>query len=86
MKIYEVKDRTKELVNILLEVWEDSVRATHILLISEEIDSIKGYVPQALKEVPHLIIVENEYKIPIEFMGIEDKKACYSLKIMKKEN
>lgn len=74
MKIYEVKNITKELLNKLLEVWEDSVRNTHIFLKSEEIDSIKGYVPQALKEVPHLIIVENEYKIPIAFMGIEDKK------------
>ena len=34
----------------------------------------KRYVPQALKEVSHLIIMENENNQPIAFMGIEDKK------------
>jgi len=29
-------------------------------------------VPQALKEVPHLIVVEND-KVPIGFMGITDQ-------------
>ena len=30
MKIYEVENRTKNIINSLLEVWEDSVRATHL--------------------------------------------------------
>lgn len=34
----------------------------------------KKYVPQALKDVAHLIIIENENNIPIAFMGIEDTK------------
>ena len=29
MRIIEVKERTEILVNQLLEVWEDSVKATH---------------------------------------------------------
>ena len=72
--IFEVEDRSVNLINQLLEVWEDSVRHTHLFLKDEEIKSIKRYVPQALKEIEHLIIIKNEDKIPIAFMGIEDKK------------
>lgn len=74
MKIFEVKDRTTTLINKLLEVWEDSVKATYLFLSNEEIENIKKYVPQALKGVSHLIIIENENNVPIAFMGIEDTK------------
>ena len=74
MTIIEVKDRTTALINKLLEVWEDSVKATHLFLSSGEIENIKKYIPQALKDVAHLIIIENENNIPIAFMGIEDTK------------
>ena len=74
MKIIEIKDRNTTLINKLLEVWEDSVRATHLFLSNEEIINIKEYVPQALKEIPHLVIAEDENGVPIAFMGIEDTK------------
>ena len=74
MTIIEVKDRTETLINKLLEVWEDSVKATHLFLSNKEIEKIKEYVPQAISKVQHLIIIENENKTPIAFMGIEDKK------------
>ena len=74
MTIIETKRRTTTLINKLLEVWEDSVRATHLFLSNEEINNIKKYVPQAIKEVGHLIIIENERAIPIAFMGIEGTK------------
>lgn len=74
MKIFEVKERTQELVNTLLEVWENPVKATHLFLSDNEIEKIKEYVPQALKEVAHLIVIENENDIPIAFMGIEGTK------------
>ena len=74
MKIFEVKERIQELVNTLLEVWENSVKATHLFLSDNEIEKIKEYVPQALKEVAHLIVIENENDIPIAFMGIEGTK------------
>lgn len=74
MKIYEVKDRNKILINKLLEVWENSVKATHLFLSEEEIESIKTFVPQALENVEHLIIAENEDNIPISFMGIDSEK------------
>lgn len=74
MEIIEVKNRTPLLIEKLLEVWEDSVRATHLFLFDEEIKNIKEYVPQALKGVSHLVVIENEKNTPIAFMGIGDTK------------
>lgn len=74
MRIIEIKERSEILINQLLEVWEDSVKATHLFLSNEEINNIKEYVPEALKGVSHLVIVENENNAPIAFMGIENTK------------
>ncbi len=73
MKITEVKDRTASLTEQLLKLWESSVKATHLFLSEDEIENIKKYVPQALKEVPDLIIIENENQIPVGFMGIAEQ-------------
>lgn len=70
MKIIEIQERTALLIEQLLRVWESSVKATHLFLSEKEIDDIKKYVPQAIKEVPHLFIVENEKQIPVGFMGV----------------
>ena len=72
MRIVEVTYRTPDLLNRLLEVWESSVRATHLFLSNDEIKSIKKYVPQALNEITHLIIAKNEAGSPVAFMGIEN--------------
>ena len=45
MKLFEVKNRDKLLIDELLDVWEDSVKATHLFLSNEEIANIKKYVP-----------------------------------------
>ena len=60
MKIIEAADRNPEFIQKLLEIWESAVRATHLFLSEQEIDKIKKYVPEALKDVPHLIIAKNE--------------------------
>ena len=57
----------------LLEIWESSVRFTHLFLSDDEINNIKEFVPQALSNVPVLIIAENEKGKSIGFMGIADK-------------
>ncbi len=74
MKIVEVNNRTSILINQLLEVWENSVKATHTFLSNEEIENIKKYVPQAISEISHLIIAEEDNNMPIAFMGIENQK------------
>ena len=74
MNIIEVKNRSSFLIEQLLKVWESSVKATHLFLSTEEINNIKQYVPQALNDVPVLIVAENEDGNPVGFMGIADKK------------
>lgn len=68
-----MKDRNSALIEQLLKIWESSVRATHLFLSNNEIEEIKKYVPQALKEIPRLIIVESENQVPIGFMGIAEQ-------------
>ncbi len=70
MKIYEIQNRTLQLIAELLDVWEGSVRATHLFLSDAEVKSIKEYVPQALENVEYLIIAEAEK--PIAFMGTQN--------------
>ena len=73
MKIVEVIDRATELIEQLLNIWESSVKATHLFLSNDEICNIKKYVPQALTGVPVLIVAENENGKPVGFMGVADK-------------
>ena len=70
MKIIQITDRNPLLIKQLLNVWESSVRATHLFLSDEERAIIKSYVPQALNEIPLLIVAENENQVPVGFMGI----------------
>ena len=70
MKLYEVPDRSQPLLEVLLHIWERSVRATHLFLSDAEVSRIKEYVPQALKGVEHLIVAEAEK--PVAFMGIQN--------------
>ena len=72
MKIIEITNRTPDLINQLLEVWESSIRATHLFLSDSEIQNIKEYVPQALGGIAHLIIAADEAGRAVAFMGIED--------------
>lgn len=72
-KCREIKDRTDNLIEQLLGVWESSVRATHLFLSEQEIEGIKQYVPQALRGVPHLIIAEEDGAIAA-FAGIDGRK------------
>ena len=46
VEICPVSERTPELVNLLVRVWERSVRATHEFLSDAEVAEIKPFVPQ----------------------------------------
>ena len=74
MKIIEITDRDPLRIEPLVDVWESSVRVTHGFLSESEIERIKQYVPQALKEIPHLILAEDEGGHQVAFMGIEADK------------
>ena len=71
MQITEVRERSEDLVQKLVAVWERSVQATHHFLAEADIARIKGYVPQALRGVGTLVIAEEAPGAPLGFMGIE---------------
>ena len=72
--IRETDNRDADIIHSLLSVWESSVRATHLFLYDTEIENIKQYVPQALREIPHLLIAENKEGAPVAFAGIDGHK------------
>ena len=74
MKINIVKNRTPQAIHTLLDIWENSVKATHKFLSDSEIEKIKPYVPKAIKHVQNLVVAENENNTPVAFMGIENQK------------
>lgn len=71
MKIYELQERTPRKMTELRNIWEASVRATHLFLSDGEIRRIKEYVPQALLAVAHLIAVQDDTGETLGFMGVE---------------
>lgn len=74
MQEIKTEKRSNNLLNELLEVWENSVRATHKFLSNDEILEIKKYVPEALVHISHLIIDTDENGKPIAFMGVQENK------------
>ena len=70
MKIVDVIDRNTGLLEELTALWRQSVAQTHTFLTGKDIDEIENYVPQALKEVEHLVVAQNNGDY-LGFMGIE---------------
>lgn len=73
MEIQEIKQRSPKLIADLVQVWFSAVKATHTFLSPQEIEHIKEYVPQALEQVPNLIVLFDQDK-PVAFMGISQQK------------
>ena len=74
MDIFELQGRTPQQLVALLSIWEASVRATHHFLSPAEIDQIKTYVPQALREVEHLLAAGRNPGQMLAFMGITGQR------------
>ena len=74
MKIVGISNRTNNLIDQLTQVWERSVKATHLFLSDDKITEIKKFVPDTLSEIAHLVIAINEAGDAIGFMGVEDSK------------
>ena len=47
MNEIKLKNRTPQLVDQLLHLWEKSVKTTHLFLSDKEIKEIKKFVPTA---------------------------------------
>ena len=74
MRIYEVQAKTPRLLESLLNIWEASVRTTHLFLSDVEINQIKKYVPQAFSEVERLPAAADASGKPVAFMGVTGER------------
>lgn len=71
MTFTEVDERPQQLIDQLVCVWERSVHASHVFLSSADVERIKGYVPQAILAVEHLVVAF-ENNTPIAFLGVNE--------------
>ena len=74
MRILTVTDRNDTLIKNLIQLWEKSVKTTHLFLSPEEVSEIKKYVPIAMKNVEYLLIAADRNDFPVGFIGIENQK------------
>ena len=74
MRNIHIHERTSEVITQLTNVWEQSVKATHLFLSESEIAEIKPCLPMALREISDLIVAECGDGVPVGFMGIENRK------------
>ena len=64
-------DERESLLAPLLTVWESSVRATHDFLREGDVDFLRPYVEQGLREIPVLLCALKEGR-PLAFLGMAE--------------
>ena len=57
------------LLAALLDIWESSVRATHNFLRERDVEFLRPYVEQGLKEIPVLLCALDKDR-PLAFLGM----------------
>ena len=70
LKHIESEERDGLLPELLL-VWESSVRATHDFLREGDVDFLRPYVEQGLKEIPVLLCALEKGR-PLAFLGMAE--------------
>ena len=73
MNIVVCRERNEEVMGKLLEIWRESVSATHTFLTEADINRIAQYVPSAIQGVPVLVVAEEAGK-PVGFAGVDGCK------------
>ncbi|WP_339279561.1 GNAT family N-acetyltransferase [Paenibacillus sp. FSL H3-0329] len=66
--------RNEELLNRLLNIWESSVRHTHLFLTEQDIDALRPLVTQALEGISDLFAFTDDEEQLIGFIGVQNNK------------
>lgn len=66
--------RNEELLNRLLNIWESSVRHTHLFLSEQDIDALLPLVTQALEGISDLFAFTDDEEQLLGFIGVQNKK------------
>lgn len=69
----EKDNRDSKLINVLLDVWQASVRASHHFLTEADIRTLTPQAEEALLQIETLWIVEDDLR-PVGFMGVQERK------------
>lgn len=73
MNILVCRERDEDTLEKLLVIWRASVSGTHTFLTEADIDGIARYVPSALRNVPVLVVAEEDGKL-VGFAGVDGCK------------
>ena len=68
LKNLAIEERAS-LIPALLDIWEYAVRATHDFLHKGDVDFLRPYVAQGLKEIP-ILLCALEGSRPLAFLGM----------------
>lgn len=66
-------DKTLPFIDVLTDLWEASVRATHHFLTEEDIQRLVPFVKKGLSGIETLVVAR-EGSIPVAFMGMNGDK------------
>ncbi|OMD57571.1 MULTISPECIES: GNAT family N-acetyltransferase [Paenibacillus] len=66
--------RNEELLNRLLNIWESSVRHTHLFLSEQDIDALRPLVTQALEGISDLFAFTDDEEQLLGFIGVQNNK------------
>ena len=74
MEIIKIVRRERNLLEILMIIWEDSVRHTHDFLRESDIKALRPLVYKNLESIPELWAIKAEDSCYKGFMGIDGIK------------
>lgn len=70
---HSFSERTDDLVNVLVGLWDKSVRASHHFLVEVDIRHLTPFVGEAIRGVETLLVMYQGNR-PLAFMGVENRK------------
>lgn len=70
----QTENRYNSIVEEIVILWEQSVKATHIFLSDSDIISLIPDVKKGVKKIEKLVLVKDKSNKIIGFMGIENNK------------
>ena len=69
-----IKNITDKDMTDILQVWESSVKATHLFLTEADIVSLRPFVEEGVKFISNLAVIRDEEGTIQAFKGVHDNK------------
>ncbi|MBS5933243.1 MAG: GNAT family N-acetyltransferase [Clostridiales bacterium] len=69
-----IKNVTDQDMTDILQVWESSVKATHLFLTEANIVSLRSFVKEGVKFISNLAVIRDEEDTIQAFIGVHDNK------------